>query len=240
MDTDLPLADELADVFAGATRMLLSEDTVDGGLKLITRAAALAVDGSIGAGVTLVDSHGCPASTATTGPAVADADALQYELGQGPCLSAWAMGTPVGVEDLGSDMRWPEWAMGVLPLGIRACLSAPLLAGDLVFGAVKVYWDKPVHITQATVDLLELFAAQAAVFLGNVQTRERIKILSAELKAALAQRDLIGMAKGITMVRHGLREEDAMHVLISRARFEGKTLRVVAQEILEDPPPSGG
>jgi hypothetical protein len=82
MDTELPLGDELACVLA----------RLSNALKLITEAAVLAVDDAAGAGVSLMETNGNRSSAASTGSIVVQADALQYERGQGPCLSAWASG----------------------------------------------------------------------------------------------------------------------------------------------------
>ncbi|MCA4135190.1 GAF and ANTAR domain-containing protein [Arthrobacter sp. M4] len=204
----------------------------------MTQAAVVAVDDELaGAGVTLVDPDGRRSSAASTNADSAAADALQYELGQGPCLSAWASGQPVAVEDVRADLRWPEWSTAVEPLGVRACVSVPLLTGGLAFGAIKVYWDKSMVITPRLVRLMELFAAQAAIFLVNVQARERVRTLSEQLKSALAQRDVIGTAKGITMSSQGLGEQAAMRHLMTKARDENRTLRDVAEEVIESMAP---
>jgi GAF domain-containing protein len=180
MDTELPLADELAAVFARLSNVLLSEETVAHALKLITEAAVLAVDAA-GAGVSLIDSNGHRSSEASTGKIVLEADTLQYDLGQGPCLSAWASGHPVDIADVRTDLRWPEWGQAADELGLRSCISVPLLAGDLAFGAIKVYWAKPNAATHRLIRLLELFAAQASIFLVNVQARERGRMVSEQL-----------------------------------------------------------
>jgi GAF domain-containing protein len=232
MDTELPLADELVAVFARMSNVLLTEETVANALKLITEAAVLAVEGAAGAGVTLMDSNGSRSSAASTSSIVAQADTLQYDLGQGPCLSAWASGHPVDIADVRTDLRWPEWGMAADDLGLRSCVSVPLLAGDLAFGAIKIYWERPNAATHRLVRLLELFAAQASIFLVNVQARERGRMLSEQLKATLTQRDIISTAKGIVMANRGLGNHDAMLHLMTRALNEHRALREVAEEII--------
>jgi len=81
MDTELPLADELAAVFARLSNVLLNEETVAHALKLITEAAVLAADGAAGAGVSLIDSNGRRSSEASAGTIVLEADSFQYDLG---------------------------------------------------------------------------------------------------------------------------------------------------------------
>jgi GAF domain-containing protein len=239
MDTELPLADELAAVFARLSNVLLTEETVANALTLITEAAVLAVDGAAGAGVSLMDSDGSRNSAASTSSIVAQADSLQYELGEGPCLSAWASGHPVDIADVRTDLRWPEWGMAADGLGLRSCVSVPLLSGDLAFGAIKIYWGEPKAASHRLVRLLELFAAQASILLANVQARERGRMLSEQLKATLAQRDTISTAKGIVMASRGIGNHDAMLHLMGRALNEGRPLREVAAEIIKTTPGSG-
>ncbi|WP_461172223.1 GAF and ANTAR domain-containing protein [Arthrobacter sp. Z1-9] len=239
MDTELPLADELAAVFARFSNVLLTEETVSSALRLITEAAVLAVNDAAGAGVSLLDTNGNRSSAASTSPIVAQADTLQYELGQGPCLSAWASGYPVDIADVHTDLRWPEWGMAAGGLGLRSCVSVPLLSGDLAFGAIKIYWDKPKAASHRLIRLLELFAAQASIFLVNVQARERAQKLSDQLKASLAQRDTISTAKGMVMVSQRTGSHEAMLHLMTRALNENRTLQEVAQEVLESTPGLG-
>ena len=239
MDTDMPLADELAAVFARASGMLLTEETVANALSLITQAAVLAVDDASGAGVSLMDPDGQRASAASTSSLVEQADALQYQLGQGPCLSAWASGRPVDVEDVRTDPRWPQWGSLAADLGLRSCLSVPLLSGDLAFGAIKIYWEAPTYASPRLVQLLEKFAAQAAIFLTNVQIRERVATLGEELKNAVVRRDTVATAKGIVMSSQGLNEAEAMLHLIKRSTQESRPLKDVAQEVVQELPGSG-
>lgn len=233
MNNKLPLADELTAVFARLSNMLLTEETVAHALKLITGAAALAMEDAAGAGVTLIDMSGNRSSTASTDSIVAQADTLQYDLGQGPCLSAWATGHPVDVADVRTDLRWPEWGKAVDELGLRSCVSVPLLSGDLAFGAIKIYWAKPNAATHRLIRLLELFAAQASIFLANVQARERGQMLSEQLKTTLVQRDMISTAKGMVMVDRRMGHHEAMLHMMTQALEENRTLQEVAGKIIE-------
>lgn len=236
MDTELPLADELAAVYARFSNVLLTEETVDAALKLITEAAVLAVGDAAGAGVSLINSSGRRSSAASTSQLVAQADTLQYELEQGPCLSAWASGHPVDIADVRTDLRWPEWGLAAGELGLRSCISVPLLSGDLAFGAIKIYWANPKAASHRLIRLLELFAAQASIFLVNVQARERGKMLSEQLKSTLMQRDIISTATGIIMASRGVNHHDAMLHLMTKSLNENRPLQEVAEKIIESRP----
>jgi GAF domain-containing protein len=233
MPADLPLADEMSAVYARMSGLLLSEETVRTALRLVTSLAADTIPGTAGAGVTLVDDCGRKASAGASDPLVERADALQYELGQGPCLTAWAQRAVIRVDDIPADPRWRQWSAAVEPLGLRASLSAPLVAGDVALGAIKVYADRPSAYDARAEGVLTLFAAQAAILLANVQSYEKAQRLSGELRDVLRGRDVIGMAKGVLIARNSVDEDVAFAMLTSTAQREHRKLRDVAQSLIK-------
>jgi len=231
MAQDLPLADELVGVFARMSGVLLSEETVGTALRLVTVLALETVPGSVGAGVTLVDERGRRTSAAATDSLVEQADAAQYELDEGPCLTAAAQGGVVRIDDTAGEQRWSRWCARVQPLGLRSALSAALVAGDTRLGAIKVYAREPGVYDARSEHLLTLFAAQAAILLSNMQTHERAQQLSDALKDALASRDVIGQAKGILMSQDGIDADAAFALLAAASQRENRKLRDVAQDL---------
>ena len=146
MVQELPLADELAAVFARMSGLLMSEETTSTAVNLVTALAREAIPGAVGAGVTLVDDRGGKTTSGASDPVVEKADSMQYELDEGPCLTSWAQRALVRLDEIGSDGRWPRWSRAVEPLGLRAAMSAPLVAGDRSLGAIKVYAQQPGRI----------------------------------------------------------------------------------------------
>lgn len=233
VENSLPLADELAAVAASAAGLLLSESTVAETLKLITAVAKSSVPCAIGAGVTLIDANARQSSAAASDEIVERADALQYDLGQGPCLSAWATGETVLVQDIAADERWPDWSGAVAPLAVASSISVPLKSSAESFGAVKVYAAAPQAFTDRSRAILELLAQQAAVLLEHATSAEHARKLSDDLRASLHSRDAIAMAKGIVMERHHVSEDDAVRHLMKQAIAEGRTLGELAARLVE-------
>ena len=229
---DLPLADELSAVSARVSGLLLSEETVAAALDLIGSMALDTVPGAVGAGVSIVDERG-RRSSGSTDTRVERADALQYELDEGPCLAAAAGRQLVRVDDLATDRRWPRWAAAVASLGLRAAMSAPMVAGDTSLGALKVYAEQPGSFDVHTERRLTIASAQAAILVANVQTRERARELSEGLRQAVRSRDLVSTAKGVVMARHGVPEDVAFGILVSRSGEEGGTLADVARSVVD-------
>ncbi|SOE03408.1 GAF and ANTAR domain-containing protein [Blastococcus haudaquaticus] len=231
-DQHLPLTDELAGVVARMSGLLLTHETVETALGLLSALAHETVHGASGAGVSTMVG-GRRVSSGSTDDRVRQADALQYELDEGPCLAAFSGREVVRVDDLTRDRRWPRWAEATVPLGFRATLSAPLVAGDTSLGAIKVYADTPGAFDPRSEQLLSLFSAQAAVLVANVQAYDRAKRLSDGLREAVRGRDVVNMAKGVLMGRSNLDEDAAVTVLIRNAQRDGTTVAAAAEAVVE-------
>jgi GAF domain-containing protein len=228
----LPLTDELAAVFARMTGLLLSEDTVAAALGLLSSLAQEAIPGSSGAGVSIMDENH-RRSSGSTDERVLQADNLQYELGEGPCLTAAAERRLVRIDDLSADRRWPRWAEGAAKLGLSAAMSAPLVAADTSLGAIKVYAERPGTFDARSEQLLTLFSTQAALLVANLQTHERAKRLSDGMRQAIHGRDVINVAKGVLMGRNAVDEDAAFGILLARSTQEGSTLAEAARSVVD-------
>ena len=231
MTSDIPL-EELSTTFARIQGLLLTEETVSKAVDLLAAAAKESIPGTLGAGVSLIDSQGRRTSTGATDDIVRQADALQYDLAEGPCLTAWATTQTVRSDDLGSEERWSLWSPRAADLGVRSVLSTPLVFQTESVGAIKVYSDRPGAFNDRSERLLNLFAGPAATLLANVQAAEAPRRISRQLKDAIASRDSIAFARGILMEREGLGEDESMIRLLGMARRNKETLRAAAEAVV--------
>ncbi|WP_461186564.1 GAF domain-containing protein [Arthrobacter sp. Z4-13] len=231
MPQQLPLS-ELTLVMARIEDLLLTEEKVGRAVQLLAEGIRDAFPGSSGAGVSLLDGQGQRISTGSTDPVVLRADEAQYELGQGPCLTAWATENTVLVQDAAGDDRWPLWARAIAGLPVRSVISAPLLAGTKCLGALKIYSEEPGTYDESTARSLEKLAAPAALLLDNIQGSETPRRFSAVLTTALTSRDSANHAAGILMERHGIGPEQAHQELLRMARATGKPITAVATDVI--------
>jgi GAF domain-containing protein len=217
-------AEELATVFARMSGLLLSQETMSNALRLVTSLARETLPNALGAGVTLLDGSGKRITAQATDPLVERIDALQYELNEGPCLTAWSVGTIVRIDDLAVEQRWPNWVERARPLGMAATLSAPLIADAEAIGALKVYAGQPGVFAERDEKVLAMFADQAAIVVANMHAYESARRLSENLQATLETRDTIALAKGILMGRDGADEGTALTTLAGLAAQRQSTL----------------
>lgn len=227
----LPL-DELTAVFARIKGLLLTEEKVDRAVQLLVQAVSEAIPGTAGAGISLLDAQGRGSSTAATSPFVEHADAAQYELGEGPCVTAWTANATVIALDAPTDARWPQWGRAITSLPVRSLVSTPLLIADGPIGTLKIYAALPGAYSPRTGRLLEQFAVPAAILLSNIQGQEAPRRMSGPLKGALIGRDNTNRACGILMERHGLSAELAFHRLLQLARASNLPLSQVCTDIV--------
>jgi AmiR/NasT family two-component response regulator len=108
-----------------------------------------------------------------------------------------------------------------------------MVAGDRSLGAVKVYAREPAAFDARAEQVLPLFAAQAAILVANVQSRERAERLTEGLRRAVRSRDVVSMAKGVLMARHGIDEDAAFGMLLGSARQDATELRATAGAIVD-------
>ena len=229
---DSPEVTGLAAVLAPLGAVLLSTETISSAVELVTALLVETVPGATGAGVTLVDSRGTR-SVAASDDLVTEADRLQYELGEGPCLDSWRDRATLQVDDTTTEARWPQWSKAAAQVGVRSMLSSPLLAGQDCVGAIKVYSTEPGAFDARAAHVVELFARQAAVLLANMQTLADARRTSAQLTEALQTRDVIGQAKGILLARGVADDRAAFATLVAMSQHTNAKLRDVARDLVE-------
>lgn len=233
-----PSVVELTGAFARLQGLLLDAGTAAGAVAELAEVAQDLIPLAVGAGVTLIDQNGEPTSLAATDPGVEAVDRMQYEAGEGPCLTAWDTVTFQRVEDTYTETRWPDWAAAAAATGVRSVLSAPLVYQGQEIGAVKVYAGEPEAFTEHEEHLLGLLAGAAATLLGAVQDSRSAHQLTGQLHNAVAGRHEIQQAVGLLMERHDLEAEAAHARLLAGARQQHLPVVELASRVLhhaEDP-----
>lgn len=231
MPRQLPL-DELTLALARIKGLLLTEEKVGRAVQLLAEGIRDAFPGSAGAGVSLMDHQGRRTSTGATDQVVLEADAAQYQLNQGPCLTAWATERTVIIADVVTDDRWPLWSQAVRDVPIRSVISSPLMVGTRCLGALKIYAAEPGVFNEATARPLEKLAFPAATLLDNIQASEAPHRFTEVLSGALYSRDTINRAQGFLMQLHGLTQEQALRELVQLSKTSRQSLLNVSTEIL--------
>lgn len=210
---------------AGVARELLAEGTVQHTLDRIVDLAVRTIPGCDAAGITMLskDDIRTPAATSEL---VRDADALQYETGEGPCVEAARQGGETyRIDDMSHEVhRWPRFAPRVQALGVTSMLSFQLFTNADTLGALNIYSKRIAAFGQDEEETGWLFASHAAVALSSAQH-------AAHLETAIETRTTIGEAVGILMERHGLTADVAFATLTKASQNHNIKLRELADRI---------
>ncbi|PSL51705.1 GAF domain-containing protein [Saccharothrix carnea] len=197
-----------------------SQDTLDE----IVRAAVDTIPGTWHAGIMTIVGKRDVRTVASTGDVPRDVDQVQYDTGQGPCLTALYQQTIVRAPDLAEEARWPVFAQRALALDVSSMLSFRLYVHGDDLGALNLYSPDVRAFDEESEHVGLLFAGHAAVALSTAQEREH-------LTEAVRTRDLIGQAKGILMERHKLTADQAFAVLVRASQQANLKLRDLAEKL---------
>ena len=210
--------DELSGAFSQIAPALLSAETVDELLERVVGLAVETVNACDYAAVSVVEMGGGISTPAASDDVAARCDALQYEFGEGPCVSAiWERQT-FESEDLSVEERWPQWAPRAVAVGASSLMSFRLFVKANTLGALNLYARTPRSFDDIDRAAGAIFASLAAVALAGAQRQERFD-------GAI----VIAKATGMLMERRGITSDQALDVLTRAAR----QLEVKVQEVAE-------
>ena len=224
---------------------LVGEETPRAALLRIARLGEEAVPGADMTGLTLVDEHERPHTAVFTGETAPEVDRLQYEDGDGPCLTSYRERTVVRVDSNLTDARWPRYCARASQRGVLSSLSTPLVVEDRALGAINFYGRAERAFSEADEQVGSVFAAQAAIVVANAQAYWGAHERSLNLDEAMRSRAVIEQAKGIIMARSGVSADVAFDMLVRASQRENRKLRTIATELVEQaqqstsPPPGG-
>jgi GAF domain-containing protein len=160
-------------------------------------------------------------------PAAERLDALQYALGEGPCLDVAAESHNVLVADATTDARWPGWSSEARSTGLGSALALRLHTDTETMGTLTLYSRRPGAFDDEAVDIALIYAAHATEAMSKAR-------LVAGLRTALESRHSIGIAQGVLAARYDVSYERAFEVLHRFSNDNNIKLRDVAEMVARD------
>lgn len=174
-------------------------------------------------------------STRTVGgssPRAIKLDKIEQSVGQGPCIEALRIKSPVLLDDVRTDPRWPVYQEQLAAEGCLSTLGVPLELNEDSAAALNFFANSPGAFSEATVREAVGFAAIAggavrlAVKVGTVQDAAQ------DLQAAMRSRTAIDLACGIIMAQNGCTQSEAMDILVKVSSHRNQKLRDVTEEMI--------
>ena len=162
----------------------------------------------------------------------ADVDAIQFDVGQGPCLSTLRTGRGFFVADLATDDRWGEYGARAADRGAACCISVPIIVGGGTVAVFKVYGSEPDALSAAQRKLATSVGQEIA---GGFALAVHMTRLAAELDdmtAMIVHRRVIDLALGISMQRGQVDAPTAFTALRIESQHRNVKLHEVAAEVV--------
>lgn len=202
-------------------------------LQRLCRAAARALPAT-GVAVSLVTEEATPGMAAASDETSAIIDELQFTVGEGPCLDAFATRRPVLTANLadGGMTRWPGYAPAAHDQGVRAVFAFPLQIGAACLGVMDVYRDTPGALSREALAQALTFAEVAVSTLLDGQERAADGEPAMGLDEAMEFRSDLHQAQGMVMVQLGVSLAEAMVRLRAQAYAHNRRLAAVARDVI--------
>lgn len=214
-------------IAAVAHNLHISEAHADVVIAELTELAATVIPGAQCAGITTVTHRTKEIVTpAATGRWPILLDEIQQKYRQGPCLTAASEHTPVDINDLDHDTRWPAYqAEARAHTPIRSIMSFELAGTTHLVAALNVYAEQPNVFDEHAHAVGRIFSTHTLLAWDAARSRE-------QFAQALASRDIIGQAKGLIMERFTIDALQAFAMLRKLSQDTNIPVANVAERIV--------
>ena len=202
-------------------------------LERLVQAVNANIDGCDAVGVTVV-MEDRPRTAAYTTAGTLEIDAVQYAVGDGPCLDAFRNGRENLVDFTGGEERWPAFMEGCHPGAVQSLLALPLVSEGRRYGALNLYGNEPHAFDHTELQLARLAAGRAADALAAAVMLAGAREIAGQMEQAMASRAVIEQAKGVLMGRHQIDETVAFELLRRQSQEQNLKLRSLAAQIVSE------
>jgi GAF domain-containing protein len=210
--------------------VLLTDGDLQRELRGVAGAALLGVPGCDGASVSVIV-EGRPQTLGATDRVILELDLIQYETGQGPCLSAITTGTTVRVDVVGTEERFVHFATAAADAGFLSVLSLPVVVDGEAAASLNLYSTSPNGFDETSETNATVLAAQVGVAIAKSRV-----LASGDAAVTLAQRELderteINQAQGMLMALETCTARQADGLLRSAAATNHESLVAAARRV---------
>ena len=233
--TAISVVGEYGGRMAELARNLRSQRSSVMTLQHVVTATAEMVKNCADVTITSARSDGTLVTRASLGTGLGEqADQLQAQLGEGPCIDAAWDAPLIWARDLPHDGSWPRWGAAVVDqLEIHSVICVQLYTHeDHELGALQLFSTEPFGFESDAADEALGIAAHAAVALGAIANHEAVQF-------GLVRRTMIGQATGILMERYQLDQAAAFEVLRRTSQSTNIKVHDLANDLVNGQHPSG-
>jgi ANTAR domain len=188
------------------------------------------VDGSYSLSISL---YGKPVTVGSSDRSAWEADQVEFDTEDGPCVEALRTGGVSGPIDLATEQRWPAWTAVATLLGFSSAAGIPgeVSPGERI--ALNLYSPLPGAFDGDALHRATLFAEEVARTLPAAVRLFEADERATHLEQALASRSTIDQAIGVLMSQNRCTPDVAFGILRRASQNRNIKLRDVAAAIIE-------
>lgn len=226
--------DELIQSVVALSKLVVADENVASTVRQIGKLAVHAVDAA-DAGSVSIARNGKIETLATTDVIAERVDQLQYDTGEGPCLSSIDREQTFHVPDMEHDDTWPTFSKRVAThTGIKSMLTYVLDVHEGALGALNLMSTQKDAFSPEDVATGSLFAGQAGVALANALTHEADQQQIHQLEEGMKTRQMVGQAVGLVMASQKVDADEAFRILVRISQRTNVKVRELAQRLIDE------
>ena len=189
-----------------------------------------------GAAVSVLSGPAIGLTVSSTDPVADRLDELQFDLGEGPCWSAFHRRSPVVCSDIRAEgARWPAFTEAVVVDPATATVGAmyafPLSIGSLDIGALDLY--------ATETRPMEPTLVEEAAMLADLAAWQVLRVVLADHDQGYDSGSLgysrreVHQATGMIIAQLDVSADDAALLLRAHAFSSGRTVREIARDVVD-------
>ncbi|YCK79766.1 GAF and ANTAR domain-containing protein (plasmid) [Arthrobacter sp. D3-18] len=173
-----------------------------------------------------------PATAASSAEQARRLDETQYNLNQGPCLTALREHHTVLIPDLHTTTRWHGYAAAISGEGIRSILAVPVPLDETANAALNCYARSPNVFNPELIELAEAQARKLSPVLRSALGTRPIEGNKEDLHHLLQSRAAVDAAIALIMVQNRCSRTMALTLIHRAGRHNDSRVHEVASRIL--------
>jgi GAF domain-containing protein len=209
---------------------LLNDTSLKGDLETLARVSCQLIEECSGASISmLVD--GTPSTVAVTNRIALELDLVQYDAGDGPCITALG-GEVIRIGHLAADEQFPHFAHGAADRRVQSVLSTPAIDHGEVVGSLNLYSRQRDAFGEQARRVALVMAAEVAHAVVRSVTLSKARTTRDRLQEQHDEETLVARAQGVLIALHDCSTAQAADLIRAAADTNGERLAITAERIL--------
>jgi GAF domain-containing protein len=221
----------LSETLTSLAVALLNDTNLRSDLERLSQVTCRLIPRCSGASMSMLV-EGEPTTVAATDRLTLQLDLIQYDAGDGPCVTALA-GEMIRIGFLEADQRFPHFAAGAADRRIHSVLSTPAIDHGQVVGSLNVYSRHVDAFDDRARDMALVMAAEIAHALVRSAVLSTARTTRDRLQEQHDETILVARAQGVLIALHECSLAQAHDLIRNAAHSNGEQLRATAERILE-------